>query len=269
MRTFRIDSAPTTNVHKIPKSSTIRKLLQAAVLASVLVPLGTVAIEATSITCGFGSYGGCAAEGSAGSSNSFDFIPFAGPYEVDLTFQNLIGSFFVTMTDFATNQTALSGQLNSFPGFTCVGINPTNTADPCVEFEVNAPPPGPETWTGFYDIFISWLADTNSSFPNDPGNRIRILHARGDDCATPGARCTPNGLLNYDTDITNLGSYCATCTPIDASIGGTDDNFQRFLVTQTPAIPEPTTLLLLGTGVSSLLYHRRRRRRDSGAGART
>ena len=80
MRTFRTDSAPTTNVHKILKSSTVRKLLQAAVLASVLVPLGTVAIEATSITCGFGSYGGCANEGPAGSFNSFDF----GPDEVDL-----------------------------------------------------------------------------------------------------------------------------------------------------------------------------------------
>ncbi len=149
---------------------------------------------------------------------------------------------------YLTSQTALTqGQrLDNFPGYTCVTLDGVN----CVEFEVTAPAPGPTTWTGFYDLAIFWQFDTNSSFPNDPGDRIRILHNRGD---TPG-----NG---FDTDITVIGSYLgeALTAANDPGIGGRDDNFQSFLVVQAPtAVPEPGTLFLIGSGVGAWWLRRRR-----------
>ena len=53
-------SVPTDTVRQAPsesprkKSSIARKLVQAAALAAMIVPLGTVAVETASITCGFG-----------------------------------------------------------------------------------------------------------------------------------------------------------------------------------------------------------------------
>jgi hypothetical protein len=225
------------------RSSTARTLVHAAALAAVLVPLGTVAVETTSITCGFGTYGvgsgGCSASGAA---RTFDF----GPYDLTLRFDNLVNAE-ITVEDFLTTQEELTGEgggievavnrLATFPNHICV---PIAGFDDCVEFEVTAP-----TGLGFYNVFIHWDADTNGSFPNDPFNRIRMLHAIGDD--------------TYDTDITVLGTYDP-----DPGIGGRDNNFQRLLVTQTPPIPEPGTMLLIGSGLASLLYHRRRRSRDAG-----
>jgi hypothetical protein len=76
----------------------------------------------------------------------------------------------------------------------------------------------------------------------------------------------PNG-NGYDTDITKAGSYQGP-PPIllleksgDPEIAGTDDNFQDFIVVQAPnPIPEPASLLLLGSGMTGLLYYRRRRK---------
>ena len=87
---------------------------------------------------------------------------------------------------------------------------------------------------------IAWSFDTDATFPNDPGDRIRILHNRGD---IPG-----NG---FNTDVTIIGSYIPGGD--DPGIGGRDDNFQSFLVAQGPAVPEPGTLLLLGSGVAWLV----------------
>ena len=72
-----------------------------------------------------------------------------------------------------------------------------------------------------------------------------MLHAVGDD--------------TYDIDITN-GPYHP-----DPGIGGRDNNFQRLLVTHdATVVPEPATMLLIGSGLGTLLYQRRRRRMDTG-----
>jgi hypothetical protein len=219
-----------------PKTSgTARKLVQAAALTAVLVPLGSVAVESATITCGFGSAGNTCV-GSAANTRTFDF----GAYDLTLTFDDFVDAT-ISITDLSTDQDTLTGEgggLSSFPGYTCVPIAGLGEGQNCVEFFVEAPAD-----LGFYDIFIHWDADTNNLFPNEPGNLIRILHAVGDD--------------TYDVDITVFGTYQS-----DPGIGGRDDNFQRFLVAQAP-IPEPATLLLVGAGVGAL-YHRRRRRRDAG-----
>ena len=214
------------------KSSTARKLVQAAALAAVLVPLGTVAVETSSISCGFGSASVGSGCSTSGAARIFDF----GPYDLKLKFDNLVNAS-ITVQDFLTTQEQLTGdpnRLSDFPGHTCVQI----VAGNCVEFHVEAP-----SGLGFYDMFIHWDLDTNLGFSNEPGNRIRLLHAVGDD--------------TYDKDITVFGTYDA-----DPGIGGRDNNFQQFLVTQGQPIPEPATVLLIGSGLG-LLYHRRRRRQDA------
>lgn len=224
------------------KLSTAKKLVQAAALAAVLVPLGSVAVETSPITHSYSGAGGSPPT----STQMFDF----GPYDFTLTFESLamFAGFSVTVDNQTTNQAAVASRLSKFPGFLCVPIDPGVPSSPCVDFAVTAPPPGPGTWSGFYDLFIHWDANTNSSFPNTPGNRIRLLHNRGD--------VEGNG---FDTDIT-FGPYDP-----EPGTGGRDDLFQSFLVAQAPPVPEPATLLLVSTGVSGLLYHRRRRRRNPDA----
>ena len=65
------------------------------------------------------------------------------------------------------------------------------------------------------------------------------------------------------TDITLPNSYCTTCG-VDPAIGGKDDNFSDFIVAQAPqAVPEPATMMLLGSGLAVLAVRLRRRRRLS------
>lgn len=188
---------------------------------------------ASTISCGFGG-SPTATPGCSHLSTTADFN--FGAYELILTFDSVHAPFDVSITNTLTNQAAVAPRLSSFPGYTCVMLDGVN----CVDFEVNAPPPSANTWTGFFDMVIAWAFDTDPTFSNNPGDRIRILHNRGDH---PG-----NG---FDTDVTVIGSYFSAEDP---GIGGRDDNFQSFLVAQAPAaVPEPGTLMLIGSGVAWLL----------------
>ena len=232
------------------KSSRTSKLIQAAALAAVLVPLGSVAVETSPI---LHSYSGASTSNPA-NNLLFDF----GPYELRLFFENLaaFAGFNVIVDDQTTNQAAVASRLTNFPGHACVPmVDPTSTATPCVDFVITAPGPSLSTWTGFYDVTIAWDFDTDPTFPDFPGNRIRILHNEG---GVPGD--------GFDSDITTEGSYFSG---LDPAIGGRDDNFQSLMVTQRPlasdVVPEPATLFLVTTGVSGFLYRRRRRRQEAAA----
>jgi hypothetical protein len=213
-------------------------------VGACLVLLSASTARASAISCGFG---GSTTDGPGCTPVADVFGQFNfGPYAVNLLFENVGGPFDVTITDAFTSQSELddAGRLAHFPGFQCIPLDGAH----CVDFEVSAPAPGPNTWTGFYTLTISWLLDTESEFP---GNSVRILHNRGD---VPG-----NG---FDTDITVIGSYfgrlgCTFNCEADPGLSGRDDNFQSFLVVGAP-VPEPGTWMLVGSGVAAWFARRRR-----------
>ena len=250
------------------------KLLQAAALATVLVPLGSIKAEANPCTFSDSGTSNCATNAGGEGFTLFDF---ADPgYKVGLKFDEVHGQFgFEIVAHELTEAQALAKMVN-FPGFRPVPIGTDDPAAPFIDFEiVGAPAPcfevtlgdcdnatntwvsrgdrGPAAQKG-YDLRIYWSADTNALYP-DP----HVLHATG-------------GSEFYDIDVSD-GSY-NTFVPCDIfntcgneflkvgdpAVGGRDDMFTTFGLGDDSQVPEPASLLLLGSGISGLLYRHRRRK---------
>jgi hypothetical protein len=246
-----VETVPASTRKASKRSSTAVKLVQAAALAAVLVPLGTVSVETT--TCGFGGYyNQNHSSGCGGSSPTHELFSFSGAgnnYTFDLNLVNPVGDFFVTITDNPMNQLSFAGRLaEPFADYECVRIvDPTIPGDPCRDFAV-------DVGGGHFDRYtftIDWIFDSeHNGFP-DMGGRVNVVHNRG-------------AGINHNTfDQDMCITFGCTYHP-DPDIGSGDTDFDSVAVAydrdHIAAVPEPTTLVLLGSGVGGILYRRRRRK---------
>jgi hypothetical protein len=243
--------APLAARRKMSKrSSTAVKLVQAAALAAVLVPLGSISVETTSCTftgSGYGGYGyGAGCTPGTGGRTHFDFGNPAFFFELDLDSVFDPAGVTVTVDPLAIDQESFQARLPGFlAGYSCIEIDGTN----CENFKVTVEAPGDTTWRGWRGL-IHW------EFPTAlDGDLVRMLHEKGD--RMPGE---PFGDNTYDEDM------CLTFGCVydsDPSISSGDTDFQELIATLAPAadaVPEPGSVILVGTGISAWWYRRRRKR---------
>ena len=235
-----------------PAASTAKKLIQAAALASMLVPLGAVAADAATINCTVES--NCSGTGFYSSGVSGSNI---WKFYTDASFDTLLYSLMIEgvagsnfEVDVADRQVSVFN-LEEFniPGAGCIPFLDESETDndTCVIFDVTATPAA--TWIGDYYIEMRWFAPPGEpgSSPLKPPDDGRNHIYRSDD----GFNFIEQlGESEYDPEL--------EADPEDPALGGRGDSFSSFIAGRE-SVPEPATLLLLGTGVAATLYRRRRR----------
>lgn len=234
-------------------SNTTTKLIQAAALAAVLVPLGSVAVETATINC-ISNGSGCSGSYTSGGaqSNTWKFFSADEPGAILFYTLEISGTptadFSLNVDDFITTQAALatSGALALFPNLTCI---PTYDGVQC----------------GLFDV--SNFDQTNPDDMWDPAGFLMTITWRTTTAASQPPTTADNTILrapDFSVFTSRLDDivYDPNPTPTDPAISGRGDEFSRYgAFTDAASVPEPASLILLGTGVASLMYRARRRKR--------
>ena len=224
------------------------RLIHAAALAAVLVPLGSVAVETSIISCtstASGSSGGCSglggysASGSGIQSNTWKFFDDGTlKYTLEI-FGDPTSNFSLDATDFVTTQNSLddSGALANFPNAVCI---PTFDAGRCGLFRVEVS--GTASWVDGYVLSITWFTNSDP-LSNPTSGRNTILQAHGSSSV-------------FGNELANI-IFDPNPTPTDPGISGRGDDFSTFGAFN---VPEPGSLALLGMGIAGVLHRVRRRK---------
>jgi hypothetical protein len=238
------------------------KLIQAAALVAALVPLGSIAMEGASISCGFSGAGNMSSSGCAGggSTQIFNFdqtASAADDYKVILTFLGMDNPFNMTVTDHTLSHTAFLAREGLAAGtYDCVNMVSPTLGDPCREFEFESN--NGIQWDGYTFEFVWDYDSENSGFPNgtdpvgDAPGAIRVVQNKG--LSQLGAFTIDMCLEAMTNDDFTPCSYQAVSTG-DPRIGSGNTDFSTAVVA---SVPEPSSLILLCAG-AGVLYRRRRR----------
>jgi hypothetical protein len=205
------------------KASTAVRLLQVAALVAVMVPLGSVVAEASSLPFN-----------PTLTSETYGFDFGSGLFTFTLAFDKVFDSFSVDVEA----STTLAKPVPA--GSVCV---PIAGLGQCVDFNATTTAVKPTDFD-FYDVTVLWSFPTDPNFPNTGGHLVQLLesHAGGP-----------------FVNITIPGSYSAGASPLgDPGISGQSDTFSDYTVVDT-TVPEPATVTLLGSGLAGLLMRYRRR----------